>query len=643
MATPQIVYPNNVNFVTAPFCRLYNAKNPIYTIFSAKKSTIINYNFAIINYLTINFQFIVQNVDYKKLVFNFNGEDYTNTTSITGKNQFLITGDPLTLYNSLYSMFSLNGILEEFDLIDTNYNSSTNTYSFFTAGRNDYKVANYILNAKNNGALEKFTTTMPTVNAGYSDNFSTSYGVIATSGGSSSYNTILQVHKYPLGDNISQDVDRYELGVDVYKIGDSYTGLLTPSSNRIVLEKVATLSKKGLGVGDFDLSSIVSNNIADWKPIINDFNINNVKWIEQYQVKPWQKYLDVSINPNNTFVNKIYDQTDGVGLINTFYAIDGYEPLFDNYTPPDINILNQEIPNPLDEDNQGTYGNVSPNTDYNKLVYDRNLTNQPKFKKINRGYEILCNQMSSYNLQENQQLHDKVYFNFIYNDTSNEIISINNYTAKQLNGYKGGSFRYINQLCFNVKNLKTKITGDWNNLNRIDVHFYNPEYTYPVQFFAVGKLGAVNYETQTYYIDQTIQDCDDDTFDEIDYLSICWKNARGGFDIFEFDSINSLKTSRNYDSFLAPYTYQNNAQSDFQKVYNIDFQKIFTAKTRILTNEEFVWLEEIIKAKKVYVLNPNDKQLYPIVIQSSDYGFTSTTADKQISITFNYSRPDVTA
>lgn len=568
------------NFYNAP----YYSGTPLYFLRKAPSFTNI-YNENYTNIKKFNFNISIS----KDIIFDFNGITYKNDIDINEPNVFLKSNSFTYTEQSILSMFSQNGTLDDF------YLNFTRRYT--VAG---FDWIEFSLTSKIEGNLvqiENFT------NDDYGDNNTS----ITISGSNFTITSLIS-----FGRNESLDLERYEIGLDIY----SYTEKVTPNIPYPIFTGnktyITSLSKKGTDVGDFNLSSIVQNYITDWKPSITDFSINNNKWCEVFKVDFWKKYK----KPDSNFVNKLYTaDSDSITII------DGYTPLFENYDY----TLNKS----LESENAGTYG------DFNNSVYDKNLTNQPKYKKINKSFEMLCNYVNLYGIYNDTILPDQVYFKFIYQNNSTETIVLDNNNLQNSNE---GSYYYINQLCFNVKNLKNQIVGDFNLVKQIDVNFFNPSYS----DYLYGYGLPVKYETQSYYIDQTVQTCDDSTDSEIDYTPIVFKNSRGGFDLFEFETIQELKTKRNYDSFVQPFNYTFKKTSEFEKVFNLDYKKTYSLKTRILDNDEFVWLEDLIKSKKVYILNLNDNQLYPIIISDTDYGFKTNT-DKQISITFNYSRPDTTA
>lgn len=614
--TTKITYPTSLNQITKGDNHLYKSNYNNYFIYTSKKSTIDN-NDSTSEYYRLFFQLIIyKDNNLQDITFNFNGNTYTNTTNITGYNQFLKSSDPVEILNSIKAMFSLNKVDQEFDIIIHNYNFEN--YNYLSPLGYTYKSIRFELIGKKGGNFRNITSNMiPIV---YSDmpNFQHYYSdlIYDYQGNITNKSIVTLSYFFVVGNNVSEDVEKYELGLDVFKLkGEKSFGNVI--YNLEDYEYITSISKKGFNIGDFNLSTLLTNSIKDYYPIINDFNINNIKYLDKFKIVPYQKFIDKSIDVNNLFTNKLLsNQSD------SFYVLDAYDSLFKDYVVPNILTPNQIAQINLESINEGTYGLNNIN------IYDKNLTNQPTFKILNKSYEILCNTMYN-NLQiPNSVLSDQVYFKFYYTGTNvTETIILNNTNLHS----NESSFRYINQLCFNVKSLKNKIVGDYNNVYKIEVNFFNPIYRNNI---------PVKYQTQTYLIDQTIQDCND-ILSDFDYQPIVFKNSSGGFDLFEFEPTQEIKTNRNIDTFNNSYNFNSTEISEFEKIFNIDYIKSYQIKSRILSDEEFIWLEEIIKSNKVYYLDLNNNKLYPIIITDSDYSFKINT-DKQFSFTFKFSKPTQT-
>lgn len=275
---------------------------------------------------------------------------------------------------------------------------------------------------------------------------------------------------------------------------------------------------------------------------------------------------------------------------------------------------------------------VNLSTGDDQVTYDittRLLTNQPNGKKINQGFEILsCPSLKFDNTQVTlKNVSDKVHFQVTYADNSTSTYQTN--VADKLEPKKNNI--PINTLTFKVSELLNNIAAT-QSVKYLDVQFelydhVNLEY----------KMGPV----QRYIIDNNSVGCEDPFgVEEIDYTSIVFKNKEGGFDLFEFNEITDLNSKRNINTYTRPYTYLDNKLSEFEAIYNLEFSKSYQTNTRVLTDEEFVWLEELGKSTQVYILNHSTLELYPIILTSFEYQ-TSINTSKKVNITFNYSRPEV--
>lgn len=439
-----------------------------------------------------------------------------------------------------------------------------------------------------------------------------------------------------ISENIVQDVENYEQDIDIFKY----------NYNTLSYDKLTTLNRKENSLCDFNISNILKLNVEDWKPILNDYNINVNKGIEKFKLEAYQKFVDKNIDKNNIYVNNFGDK-----IIDELYVIDAKDELFENYnnTLYDKILNNNTSGSTLDKfldsyaqinlDLLGTtsghilYNYIDQDTfRVNNIYYNKLLTNQPQYKILNNNYEILSNQASNLDFI----LNDKVQFKFYLENSSSstiEIIELNT-TASIINE------RYINQLSFYVPNLKNKIIGNWDEVVKFEVKFLSyylttVQHTATTNSFLHREL--IESDVQTYYIDKTIQICDDTTQLTSINCPIVFKNRKGAYDIFEFDSIQEVKSDRNIKTYTSPFDFRFNSLSEFEKIYNLELKINYLVKSRILTDEEFIWLKDLVVSEKVYIYINNN--LYPIIINDMDYN-TKLSDDKIITFSFNYSRPE---
>ena len=602
MATlKKLNYPNSLDVVVGyntglPPNNLLPSKSPIYSVLKAKESTYQDVSLGTpIPNDTIYFNIHIRDIytvgePATDVFFYINGIKYSNTTIVNGKNLFLKSTNQNDVLNSLSNMFRLNGFLEGYDITATGLISTFGVEMTLTSkvsGRSNYiDVSNLVVSS----AADQY----------YINTFITSPYFLRTN----------MVITKSIGKDISQDVDNYEIGLDIYKFQTS----LLPRN-----EYITSVSKKGFGLVDFDLSNIFDNSLEKWKPTINNFNINNNKYLEIFRLTLWQKWVDKQEDPNNTFANIYYNG------IQYFEIIDAREPLFQkiNY---DLNTLNQTSqPNYL-EDHAGTYGVYDPSY-IDTQIYDKNLTNQPSNKQMNRSFELLSNVNRNYLLETGQTLNDRVVFKFTYNDNFTETVVLNNN-----NTFQGANRSYINQLSFKIDTLSSYTTSglSMTNLKYLDVHFETDTYNSNI---------PVVFETQRYFIDSTVQNCNDTEVD-IDYIPFVFKNGKGAFDLFEFTTVQEINTNRAIQTIDTPYTWQNKKTSEFTKIWDTQYDKQYATKTRVLTNEEFIWMEDFVKSEEVYILDILTNDLYPVIVLSTSYNYKQNQ-DNVINITYRFSRPEV--
>jgi hypothetical protein len=555
----------------------------------------------------IQYKSIVSRIIYKRLnvaqdiEFNLNNITYTNGSVINGKNKFKKSTDYTTVMNSLKTMFKENKVTEEFTLQDF---SNTDNY----LSQSGTSMIEFRLKSKVKGNAVKFTSTMYT-DIDYLEESTTTYNqqtwtsddVITFTPPNtlniSSDTDVWMRDEYlvVVGDDLSEDVENLEIGLDIYRV----------DKDANIIADVAQLSKKGFGTVDFNISSIINVDIEKWKPVISDFHFHNEKYIERYMIQPFVRFVDTTEDEDNTYANIILtDDFDAT------YFIDYTKPLFKDY--------NEGHDNTLEFFNQGTYGV------YNQQIHDYLLTNQPRYKKLNQSYEILSNCVIDTSLSVGQQFNDVAYFKFYYTDNTTETITMTNLNTLP---DTADTLRYINQISFNTQTLKNKIAGEFLDVWKIDVNFFNPSY--------YGSVDVL-YETMTYYIDSTVAQCDD--IDEtITYTPIVFKNEAGGFDLVEFSEIKEINSSRNIETLTTPFNYNTREDSEFEKVWDTRFSKEYTISSSVLTLDEFNWLGEIGRSNQVYILEGTT--LFPIIITDFDYRYEKDK-DLIINITFRYSRPE---
>jgi len=605
-----MIYPDKLLKINHFNHGLYPSGNPLYFITKADKSNNID---NLPDYFTIDIDLIYNtyNQDFvdspQNISFILNDITYKNNIVINSSNTFLKSSDYDTVKNSIENCFKNSGLLNDFSVI----------FNYYAIGYTNIGIEAIIisLTSKTKG-LVYFSTDF-ILNDDLSNNQTNRYEKSSGLPFPVHNNTI--VTNLAIGDNVSQDVQGFEHILNIYKNDN----LLT------------TLAKKGFDLADFDISQIVDNSISKYKPIINNYNINTIKYIEKFKLEAYQKFVDKSIDPNNNF-----STIQGSSITSNFYAIKSKTDLFENYNSVKYdNIINQGTGSLTDEELypiQNAQVNLEGDS-YDTSYYNLLLTNQPKYKALNKSYEIICNQV--YSIQEQgSTLNDVVAFKFYYNDNTTQSVSLNN-----LNLHTGESYRYINQVCFKVDHLKTLTNQDWSNVTKIDLFIEN--YTYQIQRDLNDSDQEIDlynesiiYDLMTYYIDRTNETCNDTlSLNEIDYTPIVFLNSLGGFDLFEFGEVQEFKSNRKIETYTSPYTFQSNKLDDFEKIYDMSYNSSYLIKSRTLSKEEFKWLKDLVQSKEVYILKGTD--LVPIIINDISYEY-KINDDKGINLSFNYSRPE---
>lgn len=584
--TSKLIYPSSLNRDNY-LQGLFPSNNPIFDIYKAKKSTIALPVVITAQNVVINFQYSRYTEGTSlPISFELNGITYQQVNNINGRNQFLFSSDLNVVYNSIYNMFLLNQTLEEWNIEMVSIS---------------WDILNFKLTYKQKGNV--ITPYSNSNNIVYLGATSTVY---VFQNGSPS-NSLYITTNMAIGDDVSQDVDGYEIGVDLYK--DSYFQSGSPTKS----VKIATISKKGFGEVDFDLSSLVSASITPWKPTLSLFSTYINKYSEDFHTTPFQKYIDKRVDINNTFPTIVYNGTPPLQIYDGAYfkVIDATEPLFDK-----INWTNTGYIQYYNIQNNG-YGYL-----YSNYIYDRILSNQPRFKQINKGYELISFYVNTLNLiSVGQYVNDFLEFNLYNLDGT--------YTTRTLNNtniFTGEGSDYISQSSFKMSQVLSLFTT--NIWTKLTVQMVNP----------LSPDLIVRSEIQTYYNNSQTStvECDNINSDSEVYTSLVFKNQKGGFDVFEMNEIQTVNSDRGIDSIDISYNYKSKNTDEFSKIYNMDYSKSYNVKSRILTNDEYVWLEDLVKSNQVYILE-SDNKLYPIIITNTTYSY-ELNVDRVISITFQYSR-----
>jgi len=646
--TDQIIYPTDYkNNDTEYFYKfdstkvqnegIYYSNSPLFL----NKRIDINRPFWYVKF-NLEFTFIFADPSNNALDFNFNlnGIYYENSSTVYSRTKFIKTNDFNSLKNSMINMFKNYDFMEDYNL------------TFTSSTENNYKRITIKIVAKKVGYLYRLIFTPTFNNLVYEYN---NYIYLTNNAYSILYPNYYYF-SYKFGTNsIVTDNNNVGTGLVIYlnQVTEEYV------NNYAYQKKIGELIKKESENVDFDINTICKNYISKWKPNINEFTLTICKHLEQFYVHELVTFADKRFDSENNYVQKYENDFSTISNTQNFYLLEGstdelldnnytyvqkYEYIFyESYLSGTNYIVQNDKYNQklsLDNLNAGTFG-YNLNLELNNFqIYDKILSKVPRRKKINKSFELLYN-ILKLNSKLFQKINLYINFKFIKYNNTNLNIQINRESDQNDITERNGNPPYlwsnnakIMEFCFN-KNYLNSLLSPYSldidsDIREVEVNFFTYNYLdkYPI-----------NYEKITYYFDNTEDNCNDNTNITYDYTPICFKNSKGGFDIFDFETISELNSNRKIEYIDIPYTYLSKEDSDFKRIWNLEYNKSYKITSRILDNDEFIWLEDLVKSKEVYLLNLNDNKLYPIIVIDSDYGFKKNE-DKTITIQFIYSKPE---
>ncbi len=278
--------------------------------------------------------------------FNFDNISFSNSINVTSANLWKKSTDYNTIKNSIQSMFQATGVLDNWTLSWVYpgfqpFTSDIQSYNYrcinFKLTRKvdgDYQMQSTMVKMEslldniwlNNDITIFATPTYPNyikelVNGDPAPNIA-GYNTYFDYRGAS-FNAMIREY-YSLGANLLDDLNFYEIGLDIFSVKFPW--------NQTYL---SSISKRLVSLGDFEPSFITRDYIDNYKPTFGSFNFAVSKYLDTFQLRPFQSYIDPTI-PNNSFKTK---QIMGSGVPNfTFneqtYSItylDAWNDLFDNY------------------------------------------------------------------------------------------------------------------------------------------------------------------------------------------------------------------------------------------------------------------------------------------------------------------------
>lgn len=598
------IYPNTlINYRKTD---LEYSKNPIYYLYNPNKTETVEFGTGSVEYpsLYINLITGTNTIDTgyvaSDISFNINGVTFKSVDVVKNNNEFLKKTvdnvDGIDVLDSLFLAFKNTGILDEYDYTyDDRYIVNTGYYL--------PRYLDFTLTSKKIGNKFNFTTTNNPVS------FTNAYerSVVIT-------NIDSFIFSDAYGNDVSDDVANYQIGLDIYE-------KINYTSNGYTEKFITSVAKRTPGFTDFNISNIIRNAITNWTPTVTTFNSNVNKYVQEFVIRPFQKFQDLNVNLYGNYQNQYYDSTN----IQTLMAIDGGDGLFD-YPTTTLTIDQQP--------NSSLF--LRNNTSVNNL-FDKLLTKQPKVK-VAQTFEMLSAFTYRTKIASTEILNDTWKIKIFFYDNIIDEIEIN---QNQNSLYSAGKpYSYISQMCLETNKIISfsnyRLTKTLSDIKKIEI-------TFVPNFYGGGIAGIDAYdpiptfETQTLDYQTVIEnECNDETNNDIP-TKIVFKNSKGGFDTFDFLETEEFKTNKTYLSYNTPYSWNNKAQSEFGKIFNSQFEKTYLAKTRILTQEEFLWLEDLVISDQVYIIN--DYILTPIIITNVEYG-NKKDSNNIIAITYSYSRPE---
>lgn len=122
-------------------------------------------------------------------------------------------------------------------------------------------------------------------------------------------------------------------------------------------------------------------------------------------------------------------------------------------------------------------------------------------------------------------------------------------------------------------------------------------------------------------------------------------NKMGGFDTFAFDKVSRTTIDNTKKSFQqrdyeitssggVVYFNSNNVYNEINKVYYSSYKEMLKVNSNLLTDAEYVWLQELIVSPLVYW--ENDNYFYPIKINNTNYELKKIVNDRMTNLMIDF-------
>jgi hypothetical protein len=570
--------------------------------------------------------------------FDFEGIKYSNSTSLEGDNIYIKSGDAINVALSIFNCFYNIGLDVDWDFYYSKRveNSNIEVISIYLTRlkKGDYKISSNMKMLEDVKRNIYINNECNVISVPVSPNY-TGHHITGTWVPGNYFDYLspnfksMIIEEYSLSNESIDNYSYYDFRCSIIPSrGFGYSGDIY---NITSISDGVPLIKKNIDIPDFNITSITRNYPTVWDSVDNVFD--SLKPPVFYSNPAGSSYIDKKsikrlflINyeqgykeNGSSYIKKVSDSTplyfNSIG--------DSWNRTYENYIPNKTlrtdydfiddyyHILNNNDAYPFD------FGSTP------SMVPIQALTNQPKNKRLNKKWEII---------------------GFLNNNYYGEYWSTLRIPSKlSINVKSGDDILYSDLIdCIapidqpHDSDFITFKTDRWNtatqSVDRIEI-----DYLYGLQNPGTSStdIGYITY-SQTYYRDPMDVTCDG-LEDDDDITTIMFKNSFGVFDIFEFEETSEFELDRKIDIFMKPKTWQDTKTSIFDSILKMDITKTYKTTTRILDDEEWVWLEELVKSNDVYVVVEGTP--YPIIITNINYS-SQKNVDKKITMTYRFSRPE---
>ncbi len=143
---------------------------------------------------------------------------------------------------------------------------------------------------------------------------------------------------------------------------------------------------------------------------------------------------------------------------------------------------------------------------------------------------------------------------------------------------------------------------------------------------AYGTAGI--YATMTY---QLVSNCSPWT-----NFRVAWLNRQGGFDYFNFNwkSSNTENVESSIYKKELDYNYTIGDRQD--TVLSNKTSETWTISTDFITENEAIWLKQLISSPEVYIIDEVNQLSYPIIVNTKSYTIKTKIMDKLFSFSIDF-------